>query len=136
MTGSKTCAGLLALSLVSLGGCAGNPTTVADVGIDAAEQRLDEAERANAQRYANQELNLAREKLIAAREAAENGDEEEAARLARHAELDATYAAAVADNELAQTALDELRETLATLESELERQQSEGADAPPPGGRF
>lgn len=133
--GSKTCAGLAALCLVGLVGCAGNQATLVDGGIEAAEQRLDEAERADAQRFANRELNLAREKLIAAREAAADGDEEEAARLARHAELDASYAAAVAENGLAQSALEELRATLATLESELERQQN-GASAPSQGGQF
>jgi len=95
-----------------------------------AEQRIDEAERADAQRYANRELNMAREKLLQAREAQEDGDEERAARLAEQAELDAAYALALAENESVQSAVDELRATLATLESELERQEDPSVGAP------
>ena len=114
---------LAAVSLVVVAGCAGNrPATSA--GIEEAEQRIDEAERAEAQRYANRELNMAREKLIAARDAQRDGDEERAARLAERAELDAALAIATADNESIQEAVDELRTTIATLESELERQQA------------
>jgi len=110
-------------------GCAGNQS-VPSASIQQAEQRIDEAERADAQRYANRELNMAREKLLQAREAQEDGDEERAARIAEHAELDAAYAIALADNESVQAAVDELRATLATLESELQRQQNGRPGAP------
>lgn len=119
---SKAAACALAAALVALAGCAGNQA-VPTASIEQAEQRIEEAERAEAQRYANRELNLARERLIEAREAQQDGDEERAARLVELAELDAAYAAAVANNELAQTAVQELRDTLAVLESELERQE-------------
>ncbi|HEX6993483.1 MAG TPA: DUF4398 domain-containing protein [Gammaproteobacteria bacterium] len=124
MSRTKTVAGSIAIaSLVLAAGCAGNQPVPA-ASIEQAEQRIDEAERADAQRYANRELNMAREKLLAAREAEEDGDEERAARLAEHAELDAAYALALSDNASVQEAVEEVRETLATLESELERQQS------------
>jgi len=119
-------------SLVLAAGCAGNQPAPA-ASIEQAEQRIDEAERADAQRYANRELNMAREKLLQAREAQEEGDEELAARLAERAELDAAYAIALAENESVQSAVDELRATLATLESELERQQSGPLGAPSGG---
>ncbi len=126
-----TFSGIVAALLVAAAGCAGNqPATSAS--IEEAEQRIDEAERADAQRYANRELNMAREKLIAAREAQRDGDEERAARLAERAELDAALAIATADNESIQAAVDELRTTLATLESELERQQDPGTEPVPP----
>lgn len=127
MRRTKAAAGVVgAVSVVVLGGCAGNqPAAMA--GIDDAEARIDEAERAEAQQYANRELNMAREKLIAAREAQQEGDEERAARLAERAELDASLAIATSDNESIQSAVDELRMTIATLESELER-QSEDSD--------
>src|SRR5690606_21485674 len=112
-------------------GCAGNQS-VPSASIEQAEQRIDEAERADAQRYANRELNMAREKLLQAREAQEDGDEERAARIAERAELDAEYAIALAENESVQTAVEELRAPLATLEDELERQQS-GALGDPSG---
>lgn len=118
-----------AVSLVGLAGCANNPPETV-TSIDQAEERIDEAERAEAQRYATRELNMAREKLLAAREAQQDGDEERAARLAEHAELDATLAIATADNESVQAAVDELRETLTTLQSELERSQERSIPAP------
>ena len=109
------------LALGSIAGCAGNQPAPS-AAIDRAEQRIDEANRAEAQRYANRELNMAREKLTLAREAQQEGDEERAARLAQHAELDAVYAAAMADNQETQAAVQELRNSLETLQSELERQ--------------
>ncbi|MFS8606868.1 MAG: DUF4398 domain-containing protein [Gammaproteobacteria bacterium] len=127
----RTQAAAIAIFAASLAaGCAGNQPVVTS-NIEEAEQRIDEAERADAQRYANRELNMAREKLIAAREAQQEGDEERAARLAERAELDAALAIATADNESIQAAVDELRATIATLESELDRQQDESElDAP------
>jgi|GEM_PF-1434501 len=125
MIRTQAVAGIAAAICLAFGaGCAGNQA-VPSASIDQAAQRIDEAERADAQRYANRELNMAREKLIQAREAQEDGDEERAARLAEHAELDAAYAIALADNESVQAAVDELRATLATLESELERGQGD-----------
>src|SRR5690606_23445634 len=56
--------------------------------------------------------------------AQDEGDEELAARLAERAELDAAYAIALSDSESAQAAVEELRATLATLESELQRNQT------------
>jgi len=120
---------LIGASLVLAAGCAGNQQVVTS-SIEEAEQRIDEAERADAQRYANRELNMAREKLIAAREAQQEGDEERAARLAERAELDAALAIATADNESIQAAVEELRATIATLETELDRQQDDAFDAP------
>lgn len=133
MSGTKAVTGVLAFAALSVAaGCAGNQP-VPSASIDQAEQRIDEAERSDAQRYANRELNMAREKLLQAREALEDGDEERAARLAEHAELDAAYAIALADSQSAQDAVEELRATLSTLEGEIERQQersglSEGGD--------
>src|SRR5690606_7201382 len=130
MSRTKAVAGSGALaSLVLAAGCAGNQAVPAS-NMQLAEQRIDEAERADAQRYANRELNMAREKLLQAREAQEDGDEERAARLAEQAELDAAYALALAENESVQSAVDELRATLATLESELQRQQNGRPSAP------
>ena len=127
MSRTNTISGAAALaSVIFVGGCAGNQPIPA-ASIQQAEQRIDEAERADAQRYANREINMAREKLLQAREAQDDGDEELAARLAEHAELDAAYAIALSENESVQAAVDELRATLATLESELQRNQRDTA---------
>lgn len=124
------------LALGLLAGCAGNQAAVTDRFTEA-QQSIDEAERAGAQRYATRELNTARETLDQAREAQEEGDEERAARLSERAELDAEYAAAVAENQDLQSAVQELRDTLSTLESELERsQQSSAPRSSSPQGRF
>ena len=117
-------------ALVLLAGCASNPPPVSTGSIDEAQQRIEEAERAEAQRYANRELNLARDKVMQALEAQREGDFERAALLAEHAELDAAYATARANNASVQAAVDELRASLATLESELQRQESLPASAP------
>lgn len=114
-------AAFAAAAVLAAVGCAGNQAVpVAD--IDEAEQQIEEAEQAEGQQYANRELNMAREKLEQAREAQRDGDEERAARIAERAELDAAYAAAAADNRVVQEAVQEIRDTLATLEDELERQ--------------
>lgn len=125
-----------ALMLGTLAGCAGNQTAATDRFTEA-QQSIEEAERAGAQRYATRELNTARETLDQAREAQEDGDEELAAMLSERAELDAEYAAAVAENQDLQSAVQELRDTLATLESELERsQQSSAPQSTSPQSRF
>jgi hypothetical protein len=117
-------------------GCAGNQPA-ASARFTEAQQSIEEAERAEAQRYATRELNTARETLDLARQAQEEGDEERAARLTERAQLDADYAAAVAENQELQTAVQELRDTLATLENELERsQQSSAPQSASPQSRF
>lgn len=111
-----------ALTLLLATGCAGNQT-VASARFTEAQQSIEEAERAEAQRFATRELNTARETLDQAQQAQEEGDEELAARLTERAELDAEYATAVAENQELQAAVQELRDTLATLESELARSE-------------
>nr|MBO2515568.1 hypothetical protein [Gammaproteobacteria bacterium] len=55
----RTQAAAIAIFAASLAaGCAGNQQVVTS-SIEEAEQRIDEAERADAQRYANRELNMA-----------------------------------------------------------------------------
>jgi len=123
MARTKAVAGMAACAALWLaGGCAGNQP-IPSAAINEAEQRIDEAERSDAERHASRELSMAREKLLQAREALEDGDEERAARLAEHAELDAAYAIALADSRSVQDAVEELRATLSTLEGEIERQQ-------------
>lgn len=132
----RTTSALAAALALLVTGCAGNQPA-ASARFDEAQQSIEEAERAEAQRYATRELNTARETLDLARQAQEEGDEERAARLTERAELDADYAAAVAENQELQTAVQELRDTLATLENELERsQQSSAPQSVSPQSRF
>ncbi|HEY8518618.1 MAG TPA: DUF4398 domain-containing protein [Gammaproteobacteria bacterium] len=114
---------VLATAMVT--GCAGN-RELPSPGFTQAQASIDQAEQANAQRYASQELNMAREKLDQAREAQEDGDEELAARLAMRAQLDAELAAATASNEEMQMAAAELRQTIETLRGEISRGAAPG----------
>lgn len=120
-------AGTSALSVMLLAGCASNEP-VAAPQLTAVRQAIDQAQQADAQNYATREINMAREKLEAAEDASQNGNEAEAANLAEQAKLDAEYAAAVAQNREAQNAVNTLNETLETLRSELD--SGRGSAAP------
>jgi hypothetical protein len=130
-------------AVLTVGGCAANDerAEVADNVDDQLEQAaasITEAENAGAYERGSAALNTAREKLGAAEDAAEDGEPELAARLAKEAQLDATLASAIADNEEMQAALTELERSLETLEQEIARNaQAPNAGAPgaqPPAG--
>ena len=118
----KVCGGIFA-SVLLIAGCANNDqqTRQAPNDFAAAEASLRQADQAGAQRYASRELNLARQELDQAREAADRGDDELAARLAKQAEVDAQLAGATAGNEEMQAAVAEMRAGLQTLRDELQR---------------
>lgn len=114
-----------------LGGCAANDERVAggvDDGLARAAALIAEADDAGAYERGSAALNRAREKLDAAEAAAEDGEPELAARLAKEAELDATLASAIADNEQMQVAATELERSIEALEQETAR----SAEAPSP----
>lgn len=114
---------VLLLLIGALAGCAGTQTQPADFA--QAQASIDQAEQADAQRYASSELNMARQKLEQARDAQQDGEEEEARRLARQAMLDAELAAASAENQETQASVRELQNTLDTLREELRRGQQQ-----------
>jgi hypothetical protein len=70
---------------------------------------------------------MARTKLDAAEDAAEEGEGARAARLAKEAELDATLASAIAQNQEMQAAVTEIERSIETLEEEIARNQSQTA---------
>lgn len=123
--------GLAALTITA--GCAGGSSSrraQAEVEaayqdeLDRAEASILAAERAGAFEHGGADLNLAREKLNAARRAAEDGEGIAAERLAVEADLDANVALATARNQEAQAAADELGESIRTLEDELRRTEA------------
>jgi hypothetical protein len=128
-----------ALSLAFLAGCASNEP-VASPQLTAVRQAIDQAQQADAQHYATREINTARNKLEAAEDAHEKGEEARASDLAEQAKLDAEYAAAVAQNQEAQNAVKALNETLDTLRNELSTKgttsgsSDAGAPSPQPLG--
>ena len=120
--------GLAVLTLTA--GCAGTsasrgdePTADYQEELEDAAAKIAEAEQAGAYEHGSQDLNLARDKLNAARRAAEDGEAAKAQRLAVEAGLDADVALASVSHAEAQAALDELREGIQTLENELRRSE-------------
>ena len=127
--------GLLLISAAMLG-CA-NDTRRADVPAPAYDQDLGrarasitEAERAGANEFGSAQIALAREKVRAAEDAAEDGETDRAVQLAVEADLDAVLATAITRNRQTQAAAGELRSTLRTLEEELRRTEGSGLDRP------
>lgn len=105
--------------VVGLAACASDPAPEAELA--AAEVAVDEAEEANAPARASGPYELARDKLDRAREAAEDGENLEARRLAEQALVDAQLAEAQARSEIARRNAAELRASIETLQDELAR---------------
>jgi hypothetical protein len=131
---------LFSLLLISaaLLGCANNAPVApsADAAIVYEQERrralasIAEAEQAGAQELGSAQLTLARDKLRAAEEAAEDDEAERARRLAVEANLDADLAAAIARNRQTQELVTEVRAGLRTLEDELQRTEGTELDRP------
>jgi len=110
---------LCALTLLGLAACASGPPP--DDEIAAAEVALTEAGDADAAERAPAPLALARDKLERARQAADDDDNREAARLAEQALADAQLAAAEARSATARAHAEELRASIQTLRDEVAR---------------
>jgi uncharacterized protein DUF4398 len=125
----------LAAAVTLTAGCAGGSasrradTATAYRGdLDRAAASIAEAEREGANEHGSADLNRAREKLNAARRAADEGDGALAQRLSVEAELDAEVALATERNATAQAAVDELNESIRTLEEELRRNEERSSE--------
>jgi hypothetical protein len=108
-----------AAAFLMLAACAGTETIAYQQSLARAEASIEEAERQGAAQYGNVPLDWARDKVAEAVQAADDGDEMRAERLAREAELDAELASAITENRETQAALDEVNATIATLRDEL-----------------
>jgi hypothetical protein len=127
--------GLLMISVIVVGCAGGNRVSRADIPAyenDLANARasLAEAEQAGAAEFGNAQLALARDKLRAAEQAADDGDIERAQWLAVEADLDADVAVAITRNRKTQQLVTEVRAGLETLEDELRRSQANDAVRP------
>jgi hypothetical protein len=111
---------IVAASALGLAACASGEPPTASLG--AAGAAVTAAERSGAAERAPVELNSARSKLERAQSASQRGRYEEAARLAREAEVDAQLADSKAQSAAAQTALNEVRQGIETLRGEIQRQ--------------
>ena len=106
--------------LIALGGCAGAPTVDS---VAPAELAVNRAIEAKAAAYAPIELRLAREKLDGARRAMNEGEYEEAQRLADAARVDAQLAEAKAQSETAREQVQAIQATIDTLRQETEQRE-------------
>ena len=127
--------GLLVLSAAAVG-CANNAevsraaTPAYESDLMRARASVAEAEQSGAAEFGNAQLALARDKLRAAEEFADDGDFERARRLAIEADLDADLAVAITRNRETQQLVTEVRSGLQTLEDELRRGATTDPAAP------
>lgn len=110
---------VIGAGMVALAGCASDPAPEAELG--AAELAVSQAEQANAPAQAAEAYRAARDKLELARDAMEDGDNQEARRLAEQALVDAQLAEAAARSQVARQNATELRDSIETLQDELAR---------------
>lgn len=116
--------GLTIAALVTLGACASAPRPPAQ-HMQAAELAITNAEQARVADYASLELNQAREKLLAARNAVQQEDMVLAQRLADEARVKAELASAKAQMIEAKLVNDEMQESINTLKQEMTRNTGE-----------
>ena len=118
--------GLAAATVTLMAGCAGSPSRGESASgyqadIDRANASIVAAEREGANEHGGADLARAREKLNSARRMADEGYDAAAQRLAVEAALDADVALATERNATAQAAVNELNESIRTLQDELQR---------------
>jgi hypothetical protein len=117
-----TVVGLSTVLFVSACSSMKGPAT-SDVAVSAAA--VESATTAGATEYAPVEMNLAREKMIAARAALADKDYAKASDLANQAEADAKLAKTKADSAKAQAAAQVLQDDIQVLREELIRANSQ-----------
>ncbi len=116
---------LAAASLLTLTACATLPPPTDQ--IERAEGAIKRAEEARVADYASPELNSAREKLVAAREAVTREEMELAARLAEQARTDAEVATAKTEAAKAKANIEEMKKANAAIQQEAIRNSSNAA---------
>jgi hypothetical protein len=110
---------LLVCATVATSGCsAGRPPVAA---LSQADLAIQQADKSTASQHAPLELQTAREQLAQATRAMEEKEYDEARRLAGQALVDAQLAEAKAQAEKSRQAAAELRSSIQTLRTELER---------------
>lgn len=112
-------ASVMAVSMLGLNGCASGPPPRQEMA--AADFAVNEAEEAEASRYAPVDLRNARKKLEAAERAMASRDHKEARRLAEQAFVDAQLAETKARTAVQLQNAAILRQSIETLRYELKR---------------
>ncbi|HEX7720237.1 MAG TPA: DUF4398 domain-containing protein [Woeseiaceae bacterium] len=113
--------------LVVAGGCASTPDRPAGE-LATAEAVIAQAQQSGAAEHSPAELAAAQNKLAEAKLAAERDDMVAARRLAEQAALDAELATAMTRNQQAESAVDELNDTIDALREEIARNQSRAGE--------
>ena len=113
--------------------CASGPEPTAQ--LQAAQQAISDAERAEASRHAPNDLSDARNKLTAANAAVKSKDMEQAARLAEEARVDAELASARTAALKAQAVNNEMRRGSEQLQEEIQRNTTTATGTNPGGAR-
>ena len=101
---------------LAVSGCAGTPPPVDD--ISTAEMALNRALEAEAEQHSPLPLRVAREKLDSAKQAMNDGEYEQARRLAEQAQVEAQLAEAQARSQVARKQAQEIQTTIDTLRQE------------------
>ena len=109
--------------VLALGACASAPPPTAS--LQAARQAISEADRAEAGRYASEELGEARTKLTSADNAVAEKNMAKAERLANESRVDAEFASAKTANVKANAVNDEMKRSTSTLIEEMQRNSGE-----------
>jgi hypothetical protein len=117
--------GIVVGSLLTLAACA-STEPAPNQSLMAAEQAITTAEQARVADYASIELSQARDKLAAAQTAVQQEDMALAKRLADEAMVEAQLATARAGELKAKIVNDDMKESTATLQQEMDRNSNTG----------
>lgn len=118
-------AALAILITFGMGACAGVDKAPIQQDIAKAEAAIDDARESEARSHAPLELSLAEEKLANAKSALEDEKYRQADWLAEEALADAKLAEAKASSAKTQQTIQELEDTIQTLQNEIQRQQTQ-----------
>jgi len=116
----RPCAAAGVALVLLLGACASAPQPPT-AALQAAQQAIDNADRARIADQASPELHEAREKLAAAHAAVEESRMHSAERLAQEARVDAELASATIDEAKSRAVNDEIIRSDAALRQEMQR---------------
>jgi hypothetical protein len=111
----------LGMAVLGLAGCA--TMEPPDTQMALAETAISQAQQSDAASHAPVELQMAREKMQAARAALDRRKFDEARRLAEKAAVDARLAESKARTAQVRQSTQELRESIETLRQEIQRRQ-------------
>jgi septal ring factor EnvC (AmiA/AmiB activator) len=111
---------MVLIATAFLAGCATTSDwPVAD--LTRAESAIEFAEENGAREFGSQALDQARDKLTAAKRAADQGEHDVATQLAKESQLDAELAAAKASRAKTEQSLNEIQESIQTIRAEIAR---------------